>query len=168
MGFFWLINFWCRNTYFISYFINHSQIIFMKHKSSKWGHRYYHEIYIHKCFHLWIGWIKYSRHTLSDTFSLSDTRFQRKLKFSWFKPFYDVNYGRFPICFVKKSLNSWIGSIAIKINNLNIIIWNFHLMTHFFRPKLCHSGYFYWKFNAIFPLVTPVWAEKCDTKGKLH
>ena len=40
-------------------------------------------------------------------------------------------------------------------------------MTHFFSPKLCHSGYVYCKFNAIFPLVTQVWAEKCVSSEKI-
>ena len=59
-----------------------------------------------------IPWVTHFSHTLSDTFSLSDTHFKRKWKFSRFKPFFLVNYGRFPIYFFKTLLNSWIGFIC--------------------------------------------------------
>ena len=39
--------------------------------------------------------------------------------------------------------------------------------TLFFCPKLCHSGYVHCKFNAIFPSVTHVWAQKCVTEGTI-
>ena len=87
-------------------------------------------------------------HTLSDTFSLSDTTFQRKWKFSKFKPFFLVNYGRFPICFFKKSLYSWIGFICTKNKQLTHHRLQFSLSdTLFFCPKLCHSGYVNSKFT---------------------
>ena len=64
------------------------------------------------CYTVDIPWVTHVWHTLSDTFSLSDTHFQRKWKFSRFQPFLLVNYERFPICFFEKSLNSCIGFIC--------------------------------------------------------
>ena len=56
--------------------------------------------------------IIYSRHTLSDTFSHTDTRFQRKWKVSKFKQFFLVNYRRFPTLFLTKSLNLYLSFIC--------------------------------------------------------
>ena len=95
-----------------------------------------------------IPWVTHFWHSLSDQFSLSDTTFQRKWKFSKFKPFFLVNYGRFPICFFKKSLYSWIGFICTKNKQLTHHRLQFSLSdTLFFCPKLCHSGYVNSKFT---------------------
>ena len=76
----------------------------IRHAITMVEENYYSTLHIPCVTHFW--------HTLSDTFSLSDTHFQRKWKFSRLKPFFLVNYGRFPICFFKKSINSWIGFIC--------------------------------------------------------
>ena len=60
------------------------------------------------------SFLKFCNETLYSRHTLCDTRFQRNWKFSRFKPFFLVYYGRFPICFFKKLLNSWIGFICIQ------------------------------------------------------
>ena len=64
-----------------------------------------------------IPWETHFWHTLSDTFSLSDTRFQNSNRFfSWTME--DLHF------------------FALEINNLNITLWNFPLVAHFFTPKI--------------------------------
>ena len=49
-----------------------------------------------------IPWVTHFWHTLSDTFSLSDTRFQRKWKFSRFKPFFSRELWKISNLFFQK------------------------------------------------------------------
>ena len=92
--------------------------LYLDYQSRFWSHITYRDI-LHgtvlaylESRKIWPATIECSRHTLSDTFSLSDTCFQQKWKFSKFKPFFLVNYVWFPICFFQKSLNSLIGFIC--------------------------------------------------------